>query len=127
MAKPVKIKKDQDQGAPAKKNGKKTDAVKGRPRGAGKSKARAERARRKAQRFQGSVAKAQYGQAKHGRRRPRNARAPSSSCARCASRWAGHLASREELIQSTLVVLIAVSVAALSSPSWTRYFTRLIT
>jgi len=129
MAKPVKVKKDQDPAAPAKKNGKKADAVKGKAKVApAKGKAAGKGKKEEPKGFKARVAKAQSAKVKPGKG-PAKERKGAGQFLREVRVEMGKVTwpSREELIQSTLVVLIAVTVAGAFIAVLDAIFSRLIT
>jgi len=126
MAKPAKIKKDQDASAPAKKGSKKAAAkgkVKEAPaKGKGKVKEEAKGG------FRGRVAKAQAAKARPAKAQSKDKKGAGQFLREVRVElskvtWPG----REELIQSTIVVLIAVAIAGTFIAVLDALFSRLIT
>lgn len=127
MAKPVKVKKDQDPAAPAKKGEKKKAAAKGKVK---ETPAKGKGKKEEPKGFKARVAKAQA--TKQGKPAKGGASAREKKGAGKFLRevrvemskvtWP----SREELIQSTIVVLIAVFIAGTFIAIMDAIFSRLV-
>jgi len=126
MARPAKVKKDQDPAAPAKKGAKKA-AAKGQVKQA-PSKGKAQGKKEEPKGFKGRLAKAQsarQGKPAKGQGREKKGAAQFLREVRVELSkvtWP----SREELIQSTLVVLLAVGIAGVFIAILDVIFSRLI-